>query len=735
MKKFSVLLVAAAVAVSASAGVTFKANHALKSNKVINTEMTKFKTKDLKSKANFRAINEQPAGELKSYNRAGYGVYINGQYLSAGTQDGTRMDIVYGEDNKVYMKNILFNSANSLGDYWVEGTIEGNTITVPMGQSIYYSEQYQADIVLCWGSSVQGEEENTIAFERDERVEEVTYTIDGQTITMNGSEGSELGDGSVIDSYFGTGLSAYWTDDNSWSGFIEWNTVLTEREPVIAPEVITEIPEGCQIYTYYRNSGAIYSSWLTGISNSVTDGKFTVAFDTQNHEVYIQNPAWWHDGLNTWVKGTYTYDEDGVMLSIPTGQYLSWSDEYEYGIQLVWGSSYVYLDTDENGEEGYYMGTEIDERTTEINFMLGDDTIYLLGTEGDIKAEFPEWGNATGMMTIYSDDQSWTSIEIANRDENGQAMPYGQIVNLVPAQPANPTADDFLDSGAEDGYTKFYFTLPTTDVDGNMIDPEHISYSVYVDNGNGPELFTFDAATYSYDLSEDMTEIPYWIYNGGYDFRNYLCYFYRTNAEGFDPLFTKNIGIQAIYTVDGVANKSEIVWLYPTEPQVEGYQLVMLDMNGNPVVYDLTQGENGEYTTTVALNYDVFGGFDPMTEERPAVPFYFMVNGVRYGANADMTAAVLGMAMENPLAATDGCYTVPVGYNYNIGIAIGLQGEMYAYVAQAGFTGVNDINAGKTVANVRYYNVTGQEMAQPAGMTIQVTTYTDGTTSAVKVVK
>ena len=45
------------------------------------------------------------------------------------------------------------------------------------------------------------------------------------------------------------------------------------------------------------------------------------------------------------------------------------------------------------------------------------------------------------------------------------------------------------------------------------------------------------------------------------------------------------------------------------------------------------------------------------------------------------------------------------------------------------------MTTGKTVASVRYFNVAGQEMAQPEGMTIMVTTYTDGTTSAVKVVK
>ncbi len=50
-------------------------------------------------------------------------------------------------------------------------------------------------------------------------------------------------------------------------------------------------------------------------------------------------------------------------------------------------------------------------------------------------------------------------------------------------------------------------------------------------------------------------------------------------------------------------------------------------------------------------------------------------------------------------------------------------------------TGVNEMNAGKSVAAVRYFNMAGQEVAQPSGMTIQVTTYTDGTTSAVKGMK
>ena len=51
------------------------------------------------------------------------------------------------------------------------------------------------------------------------------------------------------------------------------------------------------------------------------------------------------------------------------------------------------------------------------------------------------------------------------------------------------------------------------------------------------------------------------------------------------------------------------------------------------------------------------------------------------------------------------------------------------------FTGLSEVANGKAVAGVRYYNMAGQEMQQANGMTIVVTTYTDGTTSAVKVMK
>jgi len=50
-------------------------------------------------------------------------------------------------------------------------------------------------------------------------------------------------------------------------------------------------------------------------------------------------------------------------------------------------------------------------------------------------------------------------------------------------------------------------------------------------------------------------------------------------------------------------------------------------------------------------------------------------------------------------------------------------------------TGVEETVAGKTVANTRYFNMAGQEMSEANGVTIVVTTYTDGTVVANKVMK
>lgn len=610
MKKLSLLLLAITVALCASASISFNASHNVRANRMAITGKNITAVKNLKGGPS-RAITEQPQGELHSYMRTCDAIYPVGNSIYMGEQLSDRVDIVFADDGKVYLKNILYNTTSTWGNGWIEGQLndEGTEIIIPMGQSLYYSNYYQADILLAWGKTEIAYRDNGeayIDFIVDERVTEVVYTIDGETITGPEGIAPVSDDTNPFWNFEATGLGSYWTDDMSFAGALEWNTVMTETEPYAPPTVITEQPEG-DLYTLSRNSSFIVPI-VDEIYNGRSEGDLNFVINEEEGKAYIQNPLWWHD-YGYWVEGSY--DPESGLITIPTGQYVYYNEDIEYGIQLMWGSTYAI----ENENGGYSLEFEVDYDTEEIYFWFYDNSLYLLDSQGDVTAEFPEWGNATGLMGVYSNTNTMTFIEFANLNSDGEPMPFAQFVNTIPAVPANPSIDEWIDGGDEDGNSMLFFTLPNTDIDGNLINPECLSYSIFVDNGNGPEIFTFEADTYVNDLVEDLTEIPYELYANGWDISGFGCIFYRTNAEGYEPLFTQNIGIQAYYEVEGEKNASDIVWLYD----------------------------------------------------------------------------------------------IPVN--------------------------VDELNAGKTVANVRYFNVAGQEMAQPAGLTIKVTTYTDGSTSAVKVVK
>ncbi len=497
-------------------------------------------------------IEEQPAGTLKNYTREGKSVvwdYEDGFYVAY--QEG-KVSIVFAEDGKVYMKDPLYAMAY---DTWVEGTLseDGKTITIPMGQVIYHSPYYDADVILSWGTTSEAminwdTYELEVNYTPDENVEAAVFTIDGDKICLEGSEGADVLTAEDLAEFAATGLSAIWADNLAWVQTIEWGTVLTELPP--AP----------------------------------------------------------------------------------------------------------------------------------------------------------------------------------------------------PAVPANPEIIEWRDLGNETGYNRLEFKIDPVDVDGNPLDVEQgkLTYSVFTDYD---QLFTFTMDDYNYDFDQETTEVPYNQYS--YNFSPNSIFFYRTNAEGYDRFFEWRIGMQVYYEAGGVKNASDIVYLEvfdqpepPTPPTTESVVLVIVDKNGEEHVFDLAEGANGDFTTTVAMEYVPYGWayWDPnLTDEenelnRPIAHFYFLINDQRYGAEG-MRPTVLGTALDNPLdAELDGFYTLPVGFNYTLGVAIN-NDEYYVYAAVANFTSVEDLNANKTVAGVRYFNVAGQEMAQPEGLTIQVTTYTDGTTSAVKVIK
>ena len=620
MKKFLVLLIAAAVAAGASAGVKLtnntKAN--VKDLKAMDRQSMMFKKGDAKVMPSIQ-LNAFESFITKSNHALKDGdtyfwdfedeAQVNDWVVLDEDGDGFNWELITGEGLTTHSGAYVMSSASYDNPTYTALTPDNWLVSpwLPLhGKFAFYAcgqdPSYAAEVFGVYIYTSANSEWVQLG-------EDITVTGVMKAYEFDLSEYEGLEGSLAIVHHNVTDMFRLNVDDITIGDFE------SEPEPEM-PTVITEIPENCEVNTYWRSTGYIASS-MFGVSAGYTDGTFQIAIDPETNEAYILNPVWWVDSYNSWVKGEY--DPETGIITIPTGQYLMWNDAYAYGIILGWGSTYAYTNGDEDGdgEDDYYLGSELDDRATEIQFQIDGDKVYLLNGEGNLDADFPEWASTTGMFAYYSDDLSFISIEFANNEEA-----IGTLKTpAVAAVPADPTADEWYDCGDESGFSKFYFTLPTTDVDGNTLDPEFLSYALWINDGEGNVYqYTFPAEVYTYDLVEDIDEVPYELYSSAVDFHDYYVYMYRTN-ENDNPLFVRdddhdgNIGIQVFYTVDGERNASNIVWLYE----------------------------------------------------------------------------------------------VP--------------------------SSVNEMNAGKTVANVRYFNVAGQEMAQPSGMTIKVTTYTDGTTSAVKVVK
>ena len=460
-------------------------------------------------------------------------------------------------------------------------------------------------------------------------------------------------------------------------------------------DVITEQPAGT-LKNYTREGCCVINEYDYGFYVAYQEGKVSIVF-AEDGKVYMKNPLM-AMAYDTWVEGTLS--EDGKTISIPMGQVLYHSEYYDADVILSWGStSEGNINWDTYEVEVNYTPDETVEAAV---FAIDGDKISLQGSEGtamaDLTGEDLAEFAATGLSAIWADNHAWV-----------QTIEWNTMLTELPAPkaavPANPEAISWRDAGNESGYSRFEFNINPVDVEGNPLDTElgTLTYSIFTDND---QVFTFDAVNYYWDFNgEEVTEVPYGQYS--YNFSPQSVYFYKTNAEGYDPFFTWRIGIQVYYTVDGVKNASDIVYLevFPQTPEPT-------EKTGAPTFHGYT--EDG-----------IHGYFVEIIPTEPSVIYYRVI--YPDGSESEWAEYEEILSFEG-----DGKYRVE-----SYAVADGkLKSEEIAYeFVVAPVTGIDEMTGGKTVADVRYFNLAGQEMQQANGLTIVVTTYTDGTTSAVKVVK
>lgn len=314
MKKFTFMIIATLMAVATFA----QAPAALKQQRHAKTSPTrqllqqttvpvgkhrsvKPTLKDMMNKAPRKAasswniIYDQPDGELKTYSRSGgyYGVGEDedGRYLYTDDQAGMT-EIVFAANNDVYIKDLLTNF-NGVGT-WVKGKLssDGKTITVQMGQPIYYSEEYDAAIVL---SMIKYD--STTGFNVDTQTSSAVFTVDDNgVISLQGTARIDVS------------LGAYWTDDDTIADYGDYETVFTPYTPDLT---LVTLPAGLSTTDLPLTGKSVMREGDEAVR---TDVSGTVKMARDGDDFYFQGlvPAM----PEAWVKGTL--DEYGDIAIEPT---------------------------------------------------------------------------------------------------------------------------------------------------------------------------------------------------------------------------------------------------------------------------------------------------------------------------------------------------------------------------------------------------------------------------------
>ena len=113
-------------------------------------------------------------GVRKVYTRSGRCIRdVNHEVMSDIDQSGT-IQIVESEDGTVYIRNIVSGMPKGT---WVKGTREGNTLSVPIGQTVYYSPVSDETCSIYWGI-------NDMGYSRyDGYSDHFTFTVDDEAGT------------------------------------------------------------------------------------------------------------------------------------------------------------------------------------------------------------------------------------------------------------------------------------------------------------------------------------------------------------------------------------------------------------------------------------------------------------------------------------------------------------------------------------------------------------------------
>ena len=464
-------------------------------------------------------VTEEPAGTVKWFSEKSLAFSVSTWgYRDYATTDGFAKKIVFSEDGKtVWMRNPVCKFPT---DTWVEATLEGETITLPMGQVIRHSEAKDGSLDV-W----------TIAAMKVERVwddvweswktDVVPTDLDAITFTYK--------DGFITENEESTMIAVMCNGE-----YMIYGDVDIEMSPINPAEDIVRFPENAEI-----------EEWTFSYGLSKRLGH-PVEATWVGDEVYMR--GFWQENPAATIKGTV---KDGV-LSFPSRQYIGYTnrggiDYFLYFMPCVEGSG---------GIMTYYQP-------------LADPMVFNIDSETG-KMTQPE-ENMYDAMKLMIKGGWFDNFELTKAtaflvlDNPAMKVMTGDF-----GMPQAPFFDKNycfrLFDAAAIPFVQLSFAIQPFDEEGNGLPAESLAYSIWVDD----EIVTFEAGDFANweNINEPMTVLPIDFSNGWGVTYDDNIYNRRVQVPYPDP---EKIGAQVIFTDPntGEVKKSQIGYYYTDTREIK----------------------------------------------------------------------------------------------------------------------------------------------------------------------
>lgn len=469
-------------------------------------------------------IDQAPAGKVVTgAARSGFSYYYEDGTSQGGYNDGFVGEYVLGNDGCIYLKDACASA--KLGTYlklekvddenyvahtaqliWVDNS--GSTPFTAFATRLVFQKLSDYSYTYVVESDKDGKYLTDIYFTYKDGV---LQQKDQEVIDMNGQKLPHE-------------LIAFTNSKGGFIGFGDGCITIKSSELVK-----NQLPADAQVKTMSFSQTTLSSR--TGLSFKSAQ---LLNCAEVGDDFYMTNPG---DGKN-WIKGKIDRKANTVTFE---PQYVGINDElncHQWFRPATYNDWKDVFDPD-NEEDGFSWKRDFKEA----------DKLVCRYDNGSIISD-PDTKQA-GIISL-----SGSELQIRNKFADITIKPY----EAKAVKPTNPTIIGTEDWGFGGAFT---FAIPNVDEDGVYLNPEELSYCLYVDNETEP--YTFKASDFSLDA--DKTEIPY----------KYADDMYFDQNDVFHNIYYDNLtfdyfGVQTIYRHNGEEKRSDIVWYNHTPTGISNIQ-------------------------------------------------------------------------------------------------------------------------------------------------------------------